>query len=160
MYTQPYASGYEMIDQVANLLMHARQRHPNDRIIVEGDFIARLGTENQVCYDSLSCVGKMNSFRSSRDKEVTLRGKQLLELLLLNDRSSSGQNEYYIFSNANCSSVIDPIFVNTNMQGVISEFKVSNLVLSTHFPSNVLVKINFIDNTIAHFNNLFWNNKN
>ena len=161
IYQHPISSNLHNENLYVNLeeeLYNIMGKYNNYELCLLGDFNARIGTRDVYDMD-----GQMNQIteginygniqRSSKDKVVNKEGEKLLEfcvsnnLFIANGNLDNDMEGEYTFLNSCGASVIDYILMSNKLVGCTEEFRIIDIVSSTHMLLSIRYK--FIDEQIV-----------
>lgn len=159
VYISPGKNDEVCIELFEESLVSVTERSENAHIYILGDFNARVGELNQLNQlrgdenNPLACTN-LDIVRRSSDKKVTKRGTLLTEvmeasgMLLINGRSFSDSPAQFTSVHTNGKSVIDLLWVNSQIWDLILDFLVMNkFSVSDHFPCSLILKTNAMRKT-------------
>ena len=148
-------------DQFENFTINFMKFANKGNVMLCGDFNGRVATLNDfVLHDSYDISLVDNEYisdicrcRSSQDKVVTSRGRQLLDfcvnsrLRILNGRTLGDLEGKFTFHNSLGSSVIDYIICNESFLSKVLFIEIHDLVksLSDHCLLSVYLSVNFVE---------------
>lgn len=143
IYLQPSVNNYkELLELVLSTKNELCMRNKVNNILIMGDYNARVGELNNWSEDTWPIQSKkLKCSRMSLDKKFNAKGKILLEimggedLILFNGRTEGDYLGNSTFSNYKGHSVIDLVFVNSDLAEKISFFEVKEWAETEHFAS-------------------------
>ena len=153
-YIPPFGSVYyedseeNGMDNLRNEINRLSSLYPSDSILVMGDLNSRIGTKQDYIEDNVENVSSMEWYtvdkfkmqRKSRDKEVNMYGKSLLEMCVENDmhvlngRCGDDVEGNFTFINQNGCSCIDYVVCSRDLFEHVTQFAVQKCERSCHFP--------------------------
>lgn len=146
VYFKPNMDMAIYLDGLAEMVNELLCEVPERKIIIAGDFNARIGNLNSFTLDKQDddLYGKWycDHERISRDEKITHRGTQLttvmenLDFFVVNGRSTSDKPAQFTFNGfSDNTSIVDLIWANNSAMEEILDLKVTNFVLSSdHLP--------------------------
>lgn len=142
-YFKPSLNDETVIEMIEDVL---KSQDFNEKIILAGDFNARIGTLNFVDQDALLGT-KLIECRKSKDKSINKRGQKLTEvmenfgMIALNGRVEGDIPGEYTFVERIGVSTVDLVWVNIQVAPDIKELRVTeNSLHSDHLPLRLLLK--------------------
>ena len=144
-YARPSASSTDIFKNLTENITRFKEK---GEVIINGDFNARTGKENETIppdkYHSDISMGDKKNYpkRNSQDKTVNKRGEELidickaLELLIANGRKIGDPFGDYTCLKWNGNSIVDYLITSKNIYEKIPIFKVGSFspTLSDHCP--------------------------
>lgn len=122
----------------------------NSKIIIGGDFNTRIGLLNQIQEEEIE-GSKLMDYRISKDRKEDGSSGVLMDILeergftVLNGRSISDPCGEFTFVGPMGRSVIDLVWVNSNLLHSVHDFEVvTDVTPSDHFPCKLSLDLNWL----------------
>lgn len=162
LYRHPQRSKYHnnnLFRDVGNIIVELEARYPRAKLIVMGDFNARIGEENTVTYEDVwNDITVSEKVRRSKDKLCNGEGNELLDfcsthnLDILNGKYGDDAEGNFTYVNMNGESVIDYAAVRPTILEWIDNFWVEPRIDSHHMAVCIKLRINGTNNELQNYN--------
>lgn len=166
VYIPPTSVNDYILSDLHEALEYISVSFPNDKILVGGDFNARIGDLGEDVNDIIQTNGFVRRDRLSMDPKVNARGSDLhhlmttISLFSLNGRVHNDIPAKFTFTAGSGRSVIDLCYASVDTLEKCVSFEVLGFPYSHHFPCKVdlNVQIPTVQNTDRCL--LRWNREN
>lgn len=157
VYLPPSVSDDFCIESLGDFLINLMENKPeNVKLILTGDFNARIGNFNNMTDFYMSDFSFLNSNRSSNDQIVNKRGRMLVELmeennlLVCNGRTISDTPASYTFIAEQGCSTIDLIWIGEGVIRSVRDMFTRVIVEGAH----LIITLEIVSNQLVYEPNL------
>lgn len=152
IYINPNYDILEYLNLLTDLINEINLKYPSPKIIISGDWNARIGMLNDFSdkYDNGLFEGlSLSTHRESLDQITNQRGTYLansmenLGFYAINGRSTSDCPSQFTYVSSGGKSIIDLTWANDLAMGDIIDFEILEFILSSDHLPNVLILKNY-----------------
>lgn len=147
VYFKPTCDIVHAIEMLEELISNLYDKYPNMKLIITGDFNARIGLLNQGDSEIFNCC-RLDKNRKSLDIITNKRGEILNEfmenqgLTVINGRSLKDNPAQFTYISKNGMSVVDLCWVSYHFLNHILDFHVENFIVTAdHVPISVTLDL-------------------